>query len=168
MKLYTMIVMLQLHDLFTSQLIVLGFANFAGVWIDYPCQQRQQIIQLQPWGMERTMVVSSTEGYRVVGLAQTRYTYLDPGLLSTFVERWYGDTGNFHMPCGEMRVTLDDVRCLLHLPIQGRLLDHSRISNKATNVEWMITLIGLTNSEAEGEVRRTKGAHVRVVYWKNK
>ncbi|MCI50697.1 hypothetical protein A2U01_0071941, partial [Trifolium medium] len=28
------------------------------------------------------------------------------------------------MPSGEISVTLDDVHCLLHLPIQGRLLDH--------------------------------------------
>ncbi|MCI75086.1 putative IMP dehydrogenase/GMP reductase, partial [Trifolium medium] len=59
------------------------------------------------------------------GLAQTGYSFFDPGLLDTFVERWHGETNRFHMPNGEMTVTLDDVCCLLHLPIQGRLLDHT-------------------------------------------
>ncbi|WJX73355.1 hypothetical protein P8452_57148 [Trifolium repens] len=52
---------------------------------------------------------------RFWGLAQTGYSFLDLGLLATFVERWYRDTNTFHLPCGEMTVTLDDVRCLLHI-----------------------------------------------------
>ncbi|PNX64318.1 putative IMP dehydrogenase/GMP reductase, partial [Trifolium pratense] len=58
------------------------------------------------------------------GLELTGYSFLDPALLSTFVERWHGETSSFHMPSGKMTVTLDDVRYLLHLPIKGRLLDH--------------------------------------------
>jgi hypothetical protein len=74
--------------------------------------------------------------------------FLDPELLSTFVERWHADISNFHMICGEM-VTLDDVRCLLHLPIQeGRLLDHKGIPSKTDGVEMMMELIGSTGNEA--------------------
>jgi hypothetical protein len=64
------------------------------------------------------------------------------------------------MPCGEMTFTLDDVRCLLHLPIQGRLLDHRAIPTKTDGVDMMIELLGWTTNEAESEVKRTKGAHV--------
>ncbi|MCI88770.1 hypothetical protein A2U01_0110058, partial [Trifolium medium] len=32
------------------------------------------------------------------------------------------------MPVGEITVTLDDVSYLLHLPITGRLLDHTPLS----------------------------------------
>ncbi|MCI83272.1 hypothetical protein A2U01_0104547, partial [Trifolium medium] len=32
------------------------------------------------------------------------------------------------MPAKEITVTLDDVSCLLHLPITGRLLDHTPLS----------------------------------------
>jgi cobalamin biosynthesis protein CobD/CbiB len=46
---------------------------------------------------------------RFWGLAQTGYSFLDPGLLATFVERWNGDTSTFHLPCGELTVTLDDM-----------------------------------------------------------
>ncbi|MCI57300.1 putative IMP dehydrogenase/GMP reductase, partial [Trifolium medium] len=65
------------------------------------------------------------EAARMYGLDQTGYEFLDPALLSTFVERWHGETSSFHMSSEEMTVMLDDVRCLLHLPIKGRLLDHT-------------------------------------------
>ncbi|XP_045810781.1 protein MAIN-LIKE 2-like [Trifolium pratense] len=65
------------------------------------------------------------------GLAQTGFSFLDPGLLTTFVERWHGETNTFHMPNGQMTVTLDDMCCLLCLPIQGQLLDHASITTKA-------------------------------------
>jgi hypothetical protein len=99
-------------------------------------------------------------------LVQTGYTFLDPGLLSTFIERWHANTNSFNMPCWEMTITLDDVRCLLHLPIQEHLLDHRGIPTKANGVDMMIELLGSTTSEAESEVKKTKGAHVRFVYLK--
>ncbi|XP_028246687.1 protein MAIN-LIKE 1-like [Glycine soja] len=43
----------------------------------------------------------------------------DWGLLSAFVERWHRETSSFHLPVGELTITLDDVSSLLHLPIIG-------------------------------------------------
>ena len=43
----------------------------------------------------------------------------DMGLLSIFVERWHKKTSNFHLPIGELTITLDEVASLLHLPITG-------------------------------------------------
>jgi hypothetical protein len=100
------------------------------------------------------------------GLAQTRYSFLDPGLLATFVERWHGDNNTFHLPCGEMIVTLDDVRCLLSLPIQGRPLNHTGLPNKKDGVTWMKDLLGTKKREVEDEVRKTKGAHIIFVFLK--
>ncbi|MCI36315.1 serine/threonine-protein phosphatase 7 long form-like protein [Trifolium medium] len=44
---------------------------------------------------------------------------VDVNLLPAFVERWHAETSSFHMPFGEMAITLDDVSCLLHLHIWG-------------------------------------------------
>ncbi|XP_058784748.1 protein MAIN-LIKE 1-like [Vicia villosa] len=46
-------------------------------------------------------------------------TMLDAPLLSAFIERWHPETSSFHLPLGEMTVTLDDVHSLFHLPIAG-------------------------------------------------
>ncbi|KAL5142083.1 Protein MAIN-LIKE 1 [Glycine soja] len=43
----------------------------------------------------------------------------DPGLISAFMERWHRETSTFHLPVGELTITLDDVSSLLHLPISG-------------------------------------------------
>ncbi|XP_028193226.1 protein MAIN-LIKE 1-like [Glycine soja] len=45
----------------------------------------------------------------------------DPGLISVLVERWHGEINSFHLPVGELMITLDDVSSLLHLPITGAL-----------------------------------------------
>ena len=43
----------------------------------------------------------------------------DRGLISSFVESWHMETSSFHLPMGEVTITLDDVVSLLHLPIVG-------------------------------------------------
>eukprot|EP00256_Glycine_max_P054843 XP_014621812.1 protein MAIN-LIKE 2-like [Glycine max] len=43
----------------------------------------------------------------------------DRRLISSFVERWHGETSSFHLPVGEVTITLDDMAPLLHLPIIG-------------------------------------------------
>ncbi|KAL5148582.1 Protein MAIN-LIKE 1 [Glycine soja] len=43
------------------------------------------------------------------------------GLLSAFVKWWHRETSSFHLPVGELTITLDDVSSLLHLPVVGDL-----------------------------------------------
>ncbi|MCI75449.1 serine/threonine-protein phosphatase 7 long form-like protein, partial [Trifolium medium] len=77
--------------------------------------------------------------------------HLDPCLISAFDERWHDDTSNFHMPTREITVALDDVSCLLHLPITGRLLDRTPLS-KADGIDVMVNLLGADATDAEYEV----------------
>lgn len=44
---------------------------------------------------------------------------LDAALLSVFIEWWHEETSFFHLSFGEMKITLDDVSSLLHLPLPG-------------------------------------------------
>jgi len=50
-------------------------------------------------------------------LVYTDYVIVPHVLLMTLCERWHAETSSFHLPVGEMNITLDDVACLLHLPI---------------------------------------------------
>ena len=52
------------------------------------------------------------------GGAKTRF-HLDRSLLSALVDRWRPETHTFHLPCGEMAPTLQDVSYLLGLPLIG-------------------------------------------------
>ena len=47
---------------------------------------------------------------------------LDLVLITAFVERWRLETHTFHLPDGEMMITLQDVEVIMGLPIQGEAL----------------------------------------------
>lgn len=55
-------------------------------------------------------------------LMNNGYENISHGFVCAMSERWHADTSNFHLPVGEMNITLDDVACLLGIPITGRLL----------------------------------------------
>ncbi|XP_015639817.2 uncharacterized protein [Oryza sativa Japonica Group] len=44
---------------------------------------------------------------------------IDRALVSALVDRWRPETHTFHMPCGEITITLQDVAMILGLPIAG-------------------------------------------------
>nr|XP_027188713.1 protein MAIN-LIKE 2-like [Cicer arietinum] len=48
-------------------------------------------------------------------LSSAYLTMVDDGLISAFVERWHKETISFHLPFGEMTITLNDVATLLHI-----------------------------------------------------
>jgi len=96
-------------------------------------------------------------------LQDTNYSLIDHGLICVFVKRWYEETSSFHLLFGEMTVTLNDVACLLHLPIDGMLLSHGTITRDET-VELMETYLGSSTGDALKEVEKTKGAHFRFGY----
>ena len=44
---------------------------------------------------------------------------MDAPLLTAFVDRWSLETHSFHLPCGEVSITLQDVAMILGLPLEG-------------------------------------------------
>ncbi|CAL5198199.1 unnamed protein product [Lathyrus oleraceus] len=64
-----------------------------------------------------------------------------------------------------MSITLDDVSCLLYLPIRVRLLNHERIT-KGKAHQMMIDYLGDDPGEEMDELDRTRGVHARFEYIK--
>ena len=52
-------------------------------------------------------------------MSQMTKLTIDSALLTGLIERWRPETHTFHLPVGEMTVTLQDVSCLWGLPISG-------------------------------------------------
>jgi len=96
-------------------------------------------------------------------LQDTSYIMIDYNLICAFVERWHEETSSSYLPFEEMTVTLDDVACLLHLPIDSMLLSHGFISRDEA-MEMMETYLGSNLGDALIEVKKTKGAHCRFGY----
>jgi len=75
----------------------------------------------------------------------------DQGLISAFVERWHKETNSFHLPVGEVTITLDDVASLLHLPIIGTFHNFDTFHvNKA--VLMLVELLKVSGDEARTKI----------------
>jgi len=59
------------------------------------------------------------EGSGLRGLIYTGYSTMTHAMIRALCERWHTETSSFHVPVGEMTITLDDVHNLLHIPIHG-------------------------------------------------
>ncbi|XP_028216572.1 protein MAIN-LIKE 2-like [Glycine soja] len=77
----------------------------------------------------------------------------DRGLISSFVERWHKQTSSFHLPVGEVSITLDDVASLLHLPIVGLTFQPLHVE------EAVLMLVGLLEVSEEATRAETTHCH---------
>lgn len=93
-------------------------------------------------------------------LTTTNYSILDKGLLHAFAERWHPETSTFHLPIGEVGITLDDVQCLLHLRIDGPFLDHGRCT-RLEGVELVSRYLGMEECDVWKHFFELKGPHIR-------
>ncbi|GAU10892.1 hypothetical protein TSUD_424650, partial [Trifolium subterraneum] len=94
-------------------------------------------------------------------LLKTNYNNLDWGLLTAFTERWQPETGTFHLPIGEVTITLDDVSCLLHIPITSKMLNHLGTSCTTEEGEDMCReYLNFPRAKCRAEFKKMKGAHI--------
>ena len=56
------------------------------------------------------------------GLYALGFIQLDWALITALLERWRTETHTFHLPYGEMTITLEDVEVLLGLKVDGKAL----------------------------------------------
>ena len=64
-------------------------------------------------------VVGIIKALGLEGLLRQPSRELDHGLITALVERWRLETHTFHMPHGEITITLQDVEVILGLPVDG-------------------------------------------------
>jgi len=74
-------------------------------------------------------------------------------MVCALCERWHTETSSFHLYVGEMTITLDDVYNLLHLPIQGRMLDNDAVLYQGRGIDLMTRLLGMSDVAARVEAK---------------
>ena len=117
--------------------------------------------KVEKLGMPAAEIMEMVAGTGLLPLASCSLDTGDRGLLFAFVEKWHDQTSSFHLPVGEMTITLDDVASLLHLPIIGAFYTPDAIDgNQAI---WILTeLLGVSIGDATDETRHCRGAYVRL------
>lgn len=90
---------------------------------------------------------------------------LDRSLISAFVERWHSDTSTFHMPWGEMTITLDDVHQITGLTIEGEMYDCKKILDKDVCCDLVHNCLGIEKSDIKAEFERNKGGVALRMDW---
>ncbi|XP_058748650.1 protein MAIN-LIKE 1-like [Vicia villosa] len=114
---------------------------------------KDRVPHLLPPRMERWVDRSG-----LTSLQRTSLTKIDTNLVTQFVERWHIEASSFHMSFGEMTITLDDVSCVLHLPIESVLwyLDHV---TEDMAVELDIQYLGVDRDVVARHIRECRGAY---------
>lgn len=87
-------------------------------------------------------------------------------MLNMFVERYHSENSLFHLPHGEISITLINISCSLHLLIRGKLLDHGKI-NKYDALELMVYYMGVDLEVDMKEFEAIRGAHFRFRFLEN-
>ena len=85
----------------------------------------------------------------------------DRRLISSFVERWHGETSSFHLPVGEVTITLDDVASLLHLPIVGTFHTFQPLHVDEV-VLMLVDLLLVSREVARVETAHCHGPYIRL------
>ncbi|KAL5137610.1 Protein MAIN-LIKE 1 [Glycine soja] len=83
----------------------------------------------------------------------------DWGLLSAFVEWWHRETSSFHLPVGELTITLDDVSSLLYLPVVGDLHAFEPL-HVDDAVQMLVDLLMVFAESARAETAQCRGPYV--------
>jgi len=92
-------------------------------------------------------------------LLTSAYENISHGFVCAMLERWHEETNSFHLPVGEITITLEDVACLLGIPITGRLLPDRKLTREE-GIEMMQVDILFTVEAAAKEVGRQGAAHI--------
>ena len=72
--------------------------------------------------MQDNRVIDIIKLVRLEGLFRVPSREIDHCLISALVERWWPETHTFHLPHGEMSITLQNVEVIFRLPIDGEVL----------------------------------------------
>ena len=88
----------------------------------------------------------------------------DRGLLSSFVERWHRETSSFHLPMGELTITLDDISSLLHLPVVGDLHAFQPL-HVDDAIQMLVDLLMVYAEAVKAETGQCRGLYVRLQWY---
>ena len=118
----TKYLLMHMHLIHTMYTYLLSYIKYALFYVQDPrsitCRSRSSEFSKQPPMVDdRVRNIINTVGLE--GLLWVPGREIDNGLITALVERWRPETHTFHMPHGEVTITVQDVEVLLGLPVDG-------------------------------------------------
>ncbi|KAM0902127.1 hypothetical protein ACQ4PT_019507 [Festuca glaucescens] len=96
-------------------------------WLHLRCHEVHG--KKMPYDERYTQYIKKTGLLPFIHLVSRSMPYMNPCAITALVDRWRPETHSFHLPCGEMTVTLQDVSMILALPIKGQPVCRSTASD---------------------------------------
>ncbi|KAK9107289.1 hypothetical protein Syun_023300 [Stephania yunnanensis] len=101
------------------------------------------------------------------------YRKANKEVVSSFMECWHPETNTFHLPFGEMSISLEDVSILLKIPVMGKVVvvgNFARYTEESHSdaIKMVSKLLGVSIEDAEDEVNISKGLTVRKFWLKSR
>ncbi|XP_057435117.1 protein MAIN-LIKE 1-like [Lotus japonicus] len=109
------------------------------------------------------MVKGRVEAAGLLPFLTCNFPSVDKTMLTAFVERWQPETSSFHMPFGEMTITLDDVSYLLHILVKGKFFTLPVLTREEA-ATILHKQLGVTQAAAEEEIRKSLGPYARYTW----
>ena len=103
------------------------------------CHRREAVREQSGWLHPRFIPYLQRAGFYCI--AKLGFIKMDWALIIALVERWRQETYTFHLPHGEMTITLQDVSVMLGLSVDGEVLVGSIDSNWS---ELCLQLLGVS------------------------
>ena len=118
--------------------------------------------KLQLWELdaERSRISETVHRSGLAPLTSCSHRVTSRPMLSAFCERWHPETTTFHLPFGEMTITLDDVASILHIPIIGSMISFSQPLRVDNANALLVELLGTTDVEASREREQCRSPSV--------
>ena len=105
---------------------------------------------------------------RLAPLVTASYRSFNNIIVSGFVERWQPETNTFHMPFGEMTITLDDVASIIGIPVTGRTVSYNDRMAYEEAQALLVDALGVESIEAHDELIQVRGQSVRLKWLREK
>ena len=83
-----------------------------------------------PQGGLDPRIMQHIDATGLTGLFKVPDMEVDHALITALVERWRPETHTFHLPHGEMGITLQDIKVMLGIPVDGLPV------TRRTNLKW--------------------------------
>ncbi|PNX97562.1 IMP dehydrogenase/GMP reductase related [Trifolium pratense] len=127
---------------------------------EVPSASRKKVINIDKPPRSERWFWDPLEASGLEPITRANFSVLDYGFIWAFVEIWYPETSTFHLPLGELGITLDDAQCLLHLPIQGKFLNHMKMSREE-GADMVSSYLGVVREEVDLTFVATNEVHLK-------